>query len=145
MSLKKRLARQEKAREAVLTCHPFNRTIPVRHRAPLSLAQWWRLAELYNVAMSLLKERRRAGARLLTCHPGKAEEEEALLLSGSEVYADDCQAFDLLASADQRECERLLFVWWDANKVSLLERYLSRDGRDLPEEDKAALRLMARA
>lgn len=144
MSLKKRLARQEKAQEEVLRRHPYSRIIPLEERAPLTLAQWARLAELYDKARRLLRERLRAGARLLTCHPDKTEEEEALLLSGAEVYTSESEACDLLTGTDRADFERLLYLWFDAHKARFVEEFLEGQGRHLSENEKAELRTMVR-
>lgn len=145
MGLKKRLARQEKAAEEVLRRHPLARVIPLNERAPLTLAQWKRLAELHDEAMMLFRERLRAGARLLTCHPDNAERERALLLSGAEVFVDGSEAWALLTGTHRREFERLLMLWWDAHKARFLERMLREYGRDLSEEEKADLRIRIHA
>lgn len=145
MSLKRRLARQEKAAGEVLRRHPLARIIPLNERAPMTLAQWRRLAELHGKAMKLFRERLRAGARLLTCHPDKEEEEEALLLSGAEVYVSESDAWDLLTGADRQEFERLLMLWWDAHKARFLEGMILQYGQYMSEEEKADLRMRVRA
>ncbi len=146
MKLTPRAAKLEKQAEARLARHPLTRIIPVNERAPLTLGEWSRLAELYDLALSLLKERLKAGARLLTGHPSLVEEEEALLLSGAECFADDCEAFDLLEGAERVEVHRLMVLkWWNTHRVRLLEEYLAGPGSAMPDEMKAEMRLAGRA
>lgn len=143
-SLKSRLAKQEQEAEKALSRHPLGAIIPVTERAPLTLAEWHRLAELHDEAMARFRARIKGGTRLLTGRPEHADREEELLLSGADVFVDESEAFNLLAGESATEATRLILKWWEHRRAEILEAYLSGPGLEMPERMKAEMRLTAR-